>query len=393
MTVTLAAAPIIVLDPDPREARQIADWLHSAGLGLIATARTCDEAIFMLGRQGASLLLIDDHVPEVGERRLLGHIAEHGGPPPAIVRLVGADSPDPLAVGRAIAAEAVRKPLEAHDLVFRVGTAIGRPDLVGRMDRNRDQAAERLAAARGMQVDLLPSASRLATIRDRCGVGIAGFYRPGEDLGGDFWGVWPTGRGRFALALVDFAGHGLGAALNTFRLHALLSDEALPRAAPTLMAGLLNRRLSALLATGDFATMVYALIDPARHRIAWCSAAGPAPMFVSGRGSREFSARGLPLGVRPNAHYRRNVADLPGPGILCLFSDGLYESGATSPEVPRPAIATALAEPAALAAAGQLAEAAEQATRRLEALRDRYRCGDHSDDVLAVCVAFGARAA
>jgi hypothetical protein len=35
----LAAAPIIVLDPDPQEARQIADWLRHAGLGMISTAR------------------------------------------------------------------------------------------------------------------------------------------------------------------------------------------------------------------------------------------------------------------------------------------------------------------------------------------------------------------
>ena len=55
-----APSPIIVLGPDPREARQLADWLRSAGLGMVSTARTCDEAIFVLGSQRADLLIIDE---------------------------------------------------------------------------------------------------------------------------------------------------------------------------------------------------------------------------------------------------------------------------------------------------------------------------------------------
>jgi hypothetical protein len=36
--------------------------------------------------------------------------------------------------------------------------------------------------------------------------------------------------------------------------------------------------------------------------------------------------------------------------------------------------------------------AAEAGTARLEALRDRYPSGEHSDDVMAICVAFGPAA-
>ena len=358
---------------------------------MIFTARTCDEAMFVLGRQRASLLIIDEQMPEAAERRLLHHIASGSdAPAPALVRLMCAGSANPLALGRAMAVETVQKPLVAHEVVLRVGTALQRPDLLGRMDRDRDQSAEHLATARRMQLGLLPTDSQLDVLQRECAIGIAGFCRSGEAVGGDFWGAWPTGRGRFALALADFAGHGLSAALNTFRLHAILSEQTLPRGAPARMTHLLNRRLHDLLPRGQYATMVYAQLDPATRRIAWCSAGGPPPMFVSSTGeAEELSARGLPLGVKSDAVYRGHHARLAGPGILCMFSDGLYESGAGSPEIAREAIAAALGEAAVLAAAGHLADATRQAARELERLRDRHRCFDHSDDIMAICVALG----
>ncbi len=386
--------PIIVLDPDPAEARQIADWLRSAGLGMISTARTCDEAIFMLGRQNAGLLIIDAAVPDMAERRLLRHMAMCGHGTPITVRLL-ADAAATERAGappRAVAAEILCKPLNAHDVVVRVGTAMQRPDLLGHMDRGRDQSAEHLAAARRMQVGLLPTPDQLVALQAECGVGLDGFCHSGEAVGGDFWGAWPTGDGRFALALADFAGHGLSAALNTFRLHAILSQRTLPRGLPKRMLALLNQRLHALLPRGHYATMVYAHIDPVRHGIEWSSAGGPPPIVVDADGARDLPGRGLPLGVRRGTLYQSAWARLPERGIVCLFSDGLYESGPGSPDVPRAAIAAALGDPLKLAASGRLEEASRLGTAELAALRDRHRCLNHSDDVMAVCVALGPAA-
>ncbi len=385
-----SAACIIVLDPDPRESRQIAETLGRAGLGMISTARTADEAIFTLGRRRASLLIIDECVAPADENRLLRHIAKGSRhPQPALVRLLCASTANPPAVGRAIAAAVLQKPLDSHDLVVRVGSALHRTDLLGRFDRGLDQPTEHLAAARRMQLGLLPTTDQLDALQDECQMGIGAFCRSGEAVGGDFWGAWATGRGRFALAVADFAGHGLSAALNTFRLHAILSEPTLPRGAPARMTHLLNQRMHALLPRGHYASMVYAQLHPASHRIAWCSAGGPPPLFISRENCLRLPGRGLPLGVQAASAYEGHVTRLPGPGILCLFSDGLFEGGPISPEIPLAAIAAALAEPAAMAAAGRLAEATQLATAELEALRDRHACVDHSDDVMAICVALG----
>ncbi len=386
--------PIIVLDPDAQEARCISDWLRSAGLGTILTARTCEEAIFILGRQDVSLLIIDESLSLPDELRVLRHItAGHTRTSPPIVRLISDSSTSKLALGHTMASEVVQKPLELHDVVVRVGTALQRNDLLGHLDRDRNQSADHLETARRMQLGLLPTGEQIRALEEECGVGLAGLCRSGEAVGGDFWAAWPTGRGRLALAVVDFAGHGLSAALNTFRLHAILSEQTLPRGAPRRMTSLLNRRLHALLPRGHYATMIYTQIDPANYRLAWSSAAGPPPIFVSATGGAvDLSGRGLPLGVKADAVFQGYSARLPGPGVLCLFSDGLYECGASAPDIPRQEIAGALSEAARLAGEARLTEAAQLGVQALETLRNGYVCPDHSDDVMAICAAIGPAA-
>jgi sigma-B regulation protein RsbU (phosphoserine phosphatase) len=390
MLACLKSAPIIVVSPSPTEARDIATWLRGASLRTITTVRTCDEAIFLLGRGRPDLLIIDDAICERAEQRLFQHVrSQNAGATPPLVRLTRADG---RSTGRLTPVEVIRKPLSAHEVVLRVGAALQRPDLLGRLDESRDQAAQHLAAARRMQIALLPAAAQLELIHEQCGVGVAGFYRAGEDVGGDLWGIWPTHKGRFALAIADFVGNGLSAALNTFRLHALLSDQSLPRGLPTRMAALLNDRLQVLLPPGHYATMVYLLVDPARRRVTWCGAGAPPPLLVSADHTEELKVRGLPLGLRAGTQYRRASMRLPASGILVVFSDGLFESGSDDPEIPRGEITAALDEPVRLAASGHLVAAAERGTACLQALRDRYPSGSHSDDVMAICVAFGPAA-
>jgi serine phosphatase RsbU (regulator of sigma subunit) len=135
--------------------------------------------------------------------------------------------------------------------------------------------------------------------------------------------------------------------------------------------------------------MVYLHIDPVRRRVAWCGAGGPPPLLVSADQIHDLEAKGVPLGVRADTVYRRRWMQLPKAGVLAVFSDGVCESGGRHTDVPRLAMANALARSARLAARGELAAAAQEGTTRLEALRDLYPCPGHSDDVMAICVAFG----
>ncbi|HTR17684.1 MAG TPA: SpoIIE family protein phosphatase [Acetobacteraceae bacterium] len=100
---------------------------------------------------------------------------------------------------------------------------------------------------------------------------------------------------------------------------------------------------------------------------------------------------GLPLGLKPDAAYRDQSMPLPGPGILCMFSDRLCEHAGQDETISPPLIAASLAPAIALAERRRLPEAARCAAREVEALLDRTPNSQAAeDDVAVVCIALAA---
>ena len=83
-----------------------------------------------------------------------------------------------------------------------------------------------------------------------------------------------------AILMVDFSGHGINAALNTFRLHALLDSEKEFGGDPASFLERLNMRLAPLLPPGQYATMFYGIMDLSRDLLVYASAATPSPLLV-----------------------------------------------------------------------------------------------------------------
>lgn len=186
-----------------------------------------------------------------------------------------------------------------------------------------------IKVARAMQVELLPPAETLLAVRDRHNVAVSGFFETSSDLGGDLWGLDPLDESRFAVWLADFSGHGVTAAMNTFRLHALLEHLA-ERDRPAVFLAELNSRLAGLLPLGQYATMLYGVVDVARNSFTYAGAAAPPPVAVHTSSLRTEigNGAGLPLGVSRNASYVERSMSL-GPGtLLFMASDALTESPA-----------------------------------------------------------------
>lgn len=186
-----------------------------------------------------------------------------------------------------------------------------------------------MQVARSMQSELLPPAAELDWLHKRYGATVSGFFEPSSALGGDLWGLDPLDDHRFILWLADFSGHGVTAALNTFRLHTLLEHTTEDRDRPAAFLGELNQRLVGLLPRGQYATMLYGVVDVRERRFTYAAAAAPRPVAacpdgvaVCGDGS------GLPLGVSRSAIYAERSMELPPGAALFLASDALAESPA-----------------------------------------------------------------
>jgi phosphoserine phosphatase RsbU/P len=192
---------------------------------------------------------------------------------------------------------------------------------------SRPPDPEDVRLARGMQAELMPQLDRLARIGHATGLRLSAFHEFSSDFGGDLWGIDLLDRDRVAVWLADFSGHGLSAALNTFRLHALISNftEALGRPADFLAE--LNRRLVGALPVGQYATMLYGVVDLSARLFRYAAAAAPPPVAVeSGTLTTGIGdGAGLPLGVaRWSVYKEREMAFGPGSALL-LASDALSE--------------------------------------------------------------------
>ncbi|HIJ38401.1 MAG TPA: SpoIIE family protein phosphatase, partial [Rhodospirillaceae bacterium] len=193
---------------------------------------------------------------------------------------------------------------------------------------------EDLALARRMQFDLLPKSEQIAGYRLSHGLAIQEYFEPSFDIGGDLWGCIGGEGGRTTVYMFDFSGHGVAAALNVFRLHALLTDGAARIVDPAASLERLNHKLYGLLPRGQFATIFLGIIDNAAGTLTWAAGGAPRPILFNGGGEAQWlDTRGKPLGISPSSKYVKHVLPFPPQSSLFLYSDIMTEARADNGEM------------------------------------------------------------
>ena len=188
----------------------------------------------------------------------------------------------------------------------------------------REQFSRDLELAQRVQQGLLPSRPP-----DLPGYEIFDHYESARHVGGDFFAYVPLADDRLAVVLADVSGKGISAALLMAALSAdvrycLASERDLGRAVARINETFLRGGWD-----DRFATLVVAVLDPARHMATICNA-GHLPVFRCGpHGEVETVADdlgGLPLGMAPPGDYRSCEVSL-APGDTLLFcTDGISEA-------------------------------------------------------------------
>ena len=189
--------------------------------------------------------------------------------------------------------------------------------------------SEEIQLARTMQLELLPNAPLLAEVTRRTGLWLSAHFETSSTLGGDLWGLHIVDDHRLGLWLADFSGHGLAAALNTFRLHTLVAQCGPVVDMPAAFLAEINRRLVGLLPVGQYATMLHGIVDLAAGSFRYAAAAMPPPLLRHADGRVERGdGTGLPVGLADRAVYAERQMRLPPSGLLFLASDGLADNPA-----------------------------------------------------------------
>jgi serine phosphatase RsbU (regulator of sigma subunit) len=182
------------------------------------------------------------------------------------------------------------------------------------------------------------------------GVAVAVRYRPGGSgahVGGDWYDVFPLRDGALGVVVGDVEGHDLRAAAAMSQVRSVVHSHARAGLPPGLVVEHANRFVCEQ-QPRRLVTMTVVQLYPSERLMIW-SRAGHLPVVSACAGSSEVhgGGGGLPLGVRPEAHWPEQTTRLPPGALAALFTNGLLAADASDADGGLAALATRLAEPGA----------------------------------------------
>jgi sigma-B regulation protein RsbU (phosphoserine phosphatase) len=186
--------------------------------------------------------------------------------------------------------------------------------------------AKATALARALQATFLPPA-----IVSPPGLDIGGAYRPagdGSEVGGDFYDVFETGRGTWAVVLGDVCGKGLSAAVVTSLARYTVRSEALRTPYPSaVLAGL--HEVLVRYHPEQFCTAVFATLDRTAEgaRLTIASGGHHLPMRRRTGGHVDTIGEiGTILGMLDTPRLTDTTTILRPGDVIVLYTDGVTEA-------------------------------------------------------------------
>ncbi|MEZ5691675.1 MAG: fused response regulator/phosphatase [Rickettsiales bacterium] len=227
------------------------------------------------------------------------------------------------------ATDYLTKPVDPHEITARVVVHLERSLMTRRLLEFNERISKEINMAKETHKILIPDENNIKEIEENYNMRICSYYRPCSELGGDFWGVKSMSSDKLAFYNVDFSGHGVNAALNVFRLHAIMQSAIDTAYIPSAYLTHINAILSPLLPSGQFATMFYGIIDKKNNKLSYASAASPsAILFNKNKGSYELlESTGTLLGAIDRTSWQMKEVDFDSGDCLMLYSDSLVETG------------------------------------------------------------------
>ena len=180
-----------------------------------------------------------------------------------------------------------------------------------------------LDIARSIQQSLLPTKSPTLENFD-----LAGWNKPADQTGGDYFDWQSLPDGRLAISLGDATGHGIGPALISSSCRAYARASLVVNGEHHRVLDRLNRLLADDLSANRFVTFALIFLDPANCEVEILSAGhGPILRYKHATGELEnLEAQGIPLGMIAEVGYEKALVRQLAPNdMIVLVTDGFYE--------------------------------------------------------------------
>lgn len=157
------------------------------------------------------------------------------------------------------------------------------------------------------------------------GFSTAVFFRPSDEIGGDFFDAWLDGNNAHFL-VGDISGHSISAALFMAVCKGLFMTIGKGRSDPAEIVTEANRSLVKMLSeSGMYLTMIYLILDRSSQRLKVASA-GHNPAYIYNSSSMtEIDATGPPIGWDMADSWAVSEYPLAAGDKILLYTDGLIE--------------------------------------------------------------------
>lgn len=321
---------ILVIDDQELVRSLIGNILSSAGLERVTFAVDGEDGLAKAEEVRPDLIVLDIMMPRVDGFAVLEalRVDARWSEVPVLVLTAADDHEIRGRVFMAGATDFISKPLNRLEFLARLKVHLSNWVLVRRLESQLHRIEAELREAQRMQAALLPGAEALDEVHRRYAVSVHHHFECSSQVGGDCWTVRPIGDSTLGVLICDFSGHGVSAAMNTVRLHTLLAEHPFGDGDPAAYLGVLNRNLADLLPCGQFATLLFGVIDTAADSFTYAAASAPDPFtgaVTPGAAIARMDGSGLPLGIDRDATYDNITVPFAPGDFLFLYSDALYE--------------------------------------------------------------------
>jgi len=337
-------APVVVLvDDEPMITAAMASFLELVTDFEVLTFDSPDDALAAVRSRPVDVVVSDFLMPRLNGIELLTAIKEFDPEIPRILLTGYADKENAIrSINEVGLYQYLEKPLDNELLLMSLNNGIRQRsvqralrDKMHELEhtlRQRDELHARDAEmqreldwARTVQSRFLPD-----EVPDLSPLQLGVVFEPSMGVGGDFYDFIPLADDRWALIVVDSAGHGVQAALGTallkFATGQLSGQDLGPGEILTKMNGILFQGLPR-----DIPVAAAAVVVERSSTVVRLVGAGlPKPLLVRADGSVDLQpAAGLLLGLVDNDLYtsgQETILDLAEGDCLLVFSDGLTEA-------------------------------------------------------------------
>jgi len=325
---------ILVVDDIEWNRVLIGTLLSSVGFNNIAYACDGIEALRMIDEATPDLVVLDIMMPVMDGFEVCERLRKDArfDDMPILVQTALTGIEDRNRAFEVGTTDLVCKPLDRAELVARVRIHLENRLLIKDLREYRRRVEGELAIAREIFEHLLPGPQDLEELTRQCGIAVRSDMIQASALGGDIWGVWGLGPGRMGVYLLDMPGRGVSAALNVCRLHTLVRDLLPVVDQPSEFLALLNDRAVTLLERGDYAAVIYGIVDINDHSFTYAAAAANSLLVLTPDGQVLIGdGGGLPLGIANGCRFEQRRLAFPDGSALLLMSNAVFDALDTLP--------------------------------------------------------------